>query len=102
METLTLDKGLTDRITQLDASGDINTAVAKLLLMKNQRELTKYELICKNFEKKYKTDFVNFKSKINRDEIDYHTEQDFFDWDMAITAIEDIKKEIEYLKGIIK
>ena len=46
--------------------------------------------MCRNFKKKYECDFTSFKKKVVEDKLDYEEEQDFFDWDMAITGIVDI------------
>ena len=41
--------------------------------------------------------FKDFEKKIKNKAIDYATEKDYLDWDMAVMALEDIKDE---LKGI--
>ena len=51
----------------------------------------------KNFEKKYGMKFKDFEKKIKNKAIDYETEKDYLDWDMAVTVLEDVKDE---LKGI--
>lgn len=103
METSVLNEQLIDRVIQLDPSGNINRAVASLLLMKNRRDLVKYELMCKNFQQKYRTNFSIFKEEISQKaETDYQKEQDFFDWDMAITTIDELKEEINYLQRFVE
>lgn len=99
METLCLDERLVTNIAQLDPSGDFNKGIANLLLIKERRDLMKYELMCRNFKKKYECDFASFKKKVIKDKFGYKEEQDFFDWDMAITGIADIKEKINSLEG---
>lgn len=57
--------------------------------------------MCRNFKKKYECDFTSFKKKVVEDKLDYEEEQDFFDWDMAITGIIDIKEKINSLEGLM-
>ncbi|MBI5194900.1 MAG: hypothetical protein HZA10_01100 [Nitrospirae bacterium] len=61
------------------------------------RKKNKYLFMMKNLEKKYAMKFKDFEKKIKNKAIDYATEKDYLDWDMAVTALEDIKDE---LKGI--
>ncbi len=99
--TLCLDERLVTDVTQLDLSGDINKGIANLLLIKERRDLIKYELMCKNFKKKYECDLTSFKKKVTEEKLGYKEEQDFFDWDMAITGIIDIKEKINSLEGLM-
>jgi len=102
VKTLGLDERLTAGVAQLDPSGDINKGIARLLLFKERRNLTKYELMRRNFERKYECNFVIFKEKAAEGKLNYKEEQDFFDWDMAITGTSDIKEKIDCLEELIK
>jgi len=97
-----LNDRLKTSVAQLDPSGDLDRAVARLLLEKKRRDLIKYVLMCQYFSKKYRMDFSSFKKQVVGKDVEYEKEQDFFDWDMAITAIEDLREEIAYLEGLIK
>ncbi|MEK9148784.1 MAG: hypothetical protein AAB267_01915 [Candidatus Desantisbacteria bacterium] len=101
METLCVDERLVTGVAQLDPSGDLNKGIAKLLLIKERRDLTKYELMCRNFKRKYECDFAIFKKRATEKELGHKEEQDFFDWDMAITGIVDIKEKIDSLEGLM-
>jgi len=97
-----LNERLRTSVAQLDPSGDLDRGVARLLLEKKRRDLTKYEFMRQHFTKKYGIDFQFFKKQVTGKDIEYEKEQDFFDWDMATTAIEDLREEIAYLEGLIK
>ena len=97
-----VNERLRSSVAQLDLSGDLNRAVARLLLEKKRRDLTKYELMRQHFTNKYGVDFQSFKKQVAGKDIEYEKEQNLFDWDMATTAIEDLREEIAYLEGLIK
>lgn len=102
IKTLDLDERLIAGVTKIDPSGDINKGIAKLLFLKEHRDLVKYELMSRNFERKYESDFASFKKKAVKSDLGYKEEQDFFDWDMAVTGAADIKEKIGYLERLIK
>lgn len=48
----------------------------------------------KNFKNKYNLKFKDFEKKHKNKKMNYETEKDYFDWDMAVTALDDIKDDI--------
>jgi len=97
-----LDERLKNSVAQLDPSGNLDRAIARLLLEKKRRDLAKYELMCRRFRQKYNADFQSFKNQVVEKDVTYEKEQDFFDWDMALTAIEDLKAEIPHWESFLK
>lgn len=97
-----LNDKLKNAIAQLDPSGNFDRAIVKLFLEKKRRDLAKYKLMCRRFSQKYNTNFQSFKSQIVEKDVTYEKEQDFFDWDMAITAIEDLNSEISDLESVLR
>ena len=79
---------------------NIENKLVQLIIIKLKRDLQKYIFMKVHFEKKYKMTFKEFEKSLK--EPSYEIEQDYFDWDMSITAIEDIMKEIEKLKCLEK
>ena len=75
---------------------NIENQLVQLVISKLKKDLQKYVFIKMNFEKKYKMTFKKFEKSLK--EPCFEIEQDYFDWDMSITAIEDIMKEIDKLK----
>ena len=87
-----LNPKIKEAIAHLDPNGDFGEGVARLYKEKIFRDTVKYELMIKNFKKKYKMDYHSFKEKVKNEDVTFEEEQDFFDWDMAITAIQDLKR----------
>ena len=90
-------KVLESSLERLEPTGDYNQSLAKVLLAHARRNLAKYDLMVKNFEKKYGMSFAEFSDSDLMKEPAFEVEQDFFDWDMAVTGLEDMRQEIQLL-----
>jgi hypothetical protein len=80
---------------------DRDQAFAELLLERAQKNLIKYETLARQFEEKYRQDFESFRHKILNSEPDFETEQDYFDWELAVTGAAEMREEIGRLKELI-
>ena len=78
----------------------LNQVLAELLLERAQKNLIKYQAMIRQFKAKYKQDFETFRQQILRTEPDFETEQDYFDWELAVTGISDMSEEIKSLQSI--
>jgi len=76
-------------------------ALAHLLLTEARRKLIKYRAANQHFEKKYHSPFEKFRQMILDGQPDEEQEQDYFDWELAVTGMEEMEEEIRYLKGVI-
>ena len=77
------------------SKGDIVEAIKELITRELIRKKNKYMFMVKNFEKKYHMEFKDFE-KVHKDQkMDYELEKDYFDWDMAVTVLEDIEEEMK-------
>lgn len=76
----------------------LEQAFAQLLLERAQKNLIKYQSMSRQFEVKYKESFENFRRRVLNSEPDFAAEQDYFDWELAVTGVSDMKKEIERLQ----
>ena len=76
----------------------IEEALKKLLLERAQKNLIRYQVSARQFQDKYMLNFDEFREKVIKSEPLPEEEQDYFDWELAITGIEDMKKEINQLK----
>lgn len=94
-------KVLESSLERLEPTGDYNQSLAKVLLAHARRNLAKYDLMTKNFEKKYGMSFAEFSNSDLMKEPAFEVEQDFFDWDMAVTGLEDMHQEIQLLEALI-
>ena len=77
---------------------DLDEVFTELLLERAQKNLIKYQTLARQFEAKYAQDFESFREKVLRGEPAFETEQDYFDWEMAVTGIADMTEEIEHLR----
>ena len=75
-------------------------AIVELLLERAQRNLVKYESAAREFASKYGQDFETFRKKILSSKPDSAAEQDYFDWELAVTGAADMRDEIERLEEI--
>lgn len=69
-----------------------------VFLERAQKNLIKYQSMSRQFEVKYKESFENFRRRVLNSEPDFAVEQDYFDWELAVTGVSDMKKEIERLQ----
>ncbi len=74
--------------------------LARLLLERAQKNLIKYQSMSRQFENKYGQDFDTFRQEILQSGPSFAVEQDYFDWELAITGIADMEEEIERLESL--
>jgi hypothetical protein len=77
-------------------------AIVELLLERAQKNLIKYQSAAREFESKYNQNFETFRKKILETKPDSATEQDYFDWELAVTGAADMQDEIKRLKALQK
>jgi len=56
--------------------------------------------MARDFEAKCSVDFEAFHHRILDSKPAFEAEQDYFDWEMAVTGIEDMQEEIERLQSL--
>jgi len=78
----------------------LDQVLAELLLERAQKNLIRYKAMARQFEAKYGQDFQSFRQKVLTTEPPFEMEQDYFDWELAVTGIADMEEEIERLRGI--
>jgi hypothetical protein len=81
---------------------DLDRVLTELLLEWARKNLIKYRAMTRQFEAKYGQDFQSFRHKVLNSEPDFEVEQDYFDWEMAITSIADMEEEIQRLDKVIQ
>ena len=74
--------------------------IAQLLLERAQKNLIKYQSSARQFEAKYAQNFDAFRQQVLNAQPPFEVEQDYFDWELAITGITDMEKEIERLQSL--
>ena len=78
----------------------LDQVLAELLLERTRRNLIKYQTMARRFEAKYQQPFPTFRRWILSSEPSSEVEQDYFDWELAVTGIEDMEQEIERLSAL--
>jgi hypothetical protein len=90
IDATTLQASIQRLFPELDA----DEVLAELLLERARRNLIKYRTMARDFEAKYNMDFETFRHQTLDSEPALEAEQDYFDWEMAVTGIEDMQEEI--------
>lgn len=76
-------------------------AMAELLLEKAQKNLIKYQSMARQLEEAHAMPFEVFRKKMLAAKLDSRAEQDYFDWELAVTGIEDMQTELKKLKPLV-
>ena len=71
-----------------------------MLLAQARKNLIHYRATVHRFEQKYQQEFALFRQQILAGEPAWEAEQDYFNWEMAMTGITDMKREIERLQTL--
>jgi hypothetical protein len=85
---------------QLFPNQSLDEVLAELLLERAKKNLIKYQVMARQFATKYDLDFEAFRQKVLNTEPDFDVEQDYYDWEMAVTGIADMTQEIERLRAL--
>lgn len=93
--TIKLPERIKEGIISITEKNNVVDGIKDLVKQELIRKKTKYLFMVRNFEKKYGMKFKEFEQKNKNKKMDYETEKDYFDWDMALTALEDIKEKIK-------
>ena len=97
--TMTL---LRDSTQRLFPSMGFDQALAQLLLERAQKNLIKYRTMVRDFETKYATDFPTFRRQVLTGQVAFEVEQDYYDWELAVTAVMDMEDEIKRLRTLVQ
>jgi len=92
------DNNLLDILSRLEPDEDLDGSLRKLLTKKVRTDLIKYRLIDQRFRKEYGMDFSAFKASELMKKPVFKVEQNYFDWEMAITMIEDLEETLKVLQ----
>lgn len=90
-----LPETIKDEIINLTRRDNVVDGIKALLKQELLRKKNKYLFMIKNYEKKYGLKFKNFEKKQKNKKMNEETEKDYFDWDLAATALEDIMDDIK-------
>lgn len=79
----------------------IDRVFAQLLLERAQKNLIRYQAAARQLEQKHGRSFVTFRHDILDSEPSEEVEQDYFDWELAVTGAEDMEQEIDRLRSLV-
>jgi hypothetical protein len=91
---------VTESVRRLFPGLSKDEVLASLLFERAQRNLIKYQSQARQFETKYQRPFDEFRQLIVAGEPGEEQEQDYFDWELAVTGIEDLKTELNRLSEL--
>ncbi|KAF0107762.1 MAG: hypothetical protein FD146_1393 [Anaerolineaceae bacterium] len=97
---MTLNTNITSSARRLFPNLTPEQAMMELLLERAQKNLIKYETIARQFQAKYGIVFESFRKKVVAGKVSADDEQDYFDWELAVTGIDDMQAEIKRLKAL--
>lgn len=85
---------------RLFPNASLDQVMVELLLERAQKNLIKYQTMVRQFETKYGKNFETFRQEVVRAEAPFEMEQDYFDWELAVSGIRDMGEEIERLRTL--
>lgn len=93
--SVVLSDKLQKKLINITKKIDTVDAIKELVYRELIRKKNKYTFVTNNLEKKYNMKFEDFE-KANKDKkMDYETEKDYINWDMAVTVLDDVEDEIK-------
>ena len=81
---------------------NLEQVLAELLLERARKNLIKYRTMVRQFESRYDQGFTAFRQEILNSEPAFEVEQDYFDWEMAVTGVTDMEEEIRRLQVLVQ
>jgi hypothetical protein len=101
MKAQIIDPTLQEIVTSLESTPDVNVGLARLLERQLDRELTIYEQIDEAYRKQYGMSFEEFYHSPLMQQPSFQVEQDYFDWEMAVTLIKVLRSQMAKVKKFI-
>jgi len=95
MHSINISPQLFKQLVFITEKQNATDAITVLIQNEIRRKISKYEYIISNFEKKHKMTFDAFEREYLNNKNHTTIEQDYFDWDMAITILEDIHEHFD-------
>ena len=98
MEQLHIDTEILNTIGKIEPERSLDRSILRLLEREVVKRITKYQLMIHGFKNKYRVTFDEFEKRIKESKPAFAEEQDYYDWDMAITANEDMEQELRRVR----
>lgn len=101
MDATAIDKRIWDTIEHLEPSDNINLSLGRLLKHRIEHDLAIYEQMDLNLSSHYSMSFDEFTSSELMVEPSFSVEQDYFDWELAVTMIKELRKDLANIYPIV-
>lgn len=76
----------------------LEESIKKIVQSEIKRKLLSFELIDIQYKKNYEMEFEDFFKNIIKDKTpSFDEEQDYFNWEMAITALKELRQDLNKL-----
>jgi hypothetical protein len=95
------DRFLRQSLNRLVPNLDVRQALTQLLLNQTQRNLLVHRQSIRFFEQKYSSTLDELALRINQADVSFELEQDYFDWELAVTATKELKEDIITLRKML-
>jgi len=101
MSAIRMPEPLVRVIDRLEASGELESKLRRLVENEIRRRLARYEWIDRVFQKKYGMTFEEFERNemVKKLGYSFEVENDYHEWDMAIDGIETLRRDLEELQA---
>lgn len=97
-KNITLPEKLEKELINITKKENTIDAITELIRMELMRKKNKNIFMVREFGKKYKMKFEDFEKKYKNTKMNYDMEKDYFNWDMAVTVLEDIEDELKEIQ----
>jgi hypothetical protein len=97
-ETIRINENIKNILLKHSHKETPEESLNEILRNEIQRKIKKSMLMIKHFERKYKMEFEAFEENKVDKKMPYEMERDYFEWDMAITLIEDLELQMNQLE----
>ena len=90
-----INKSLEQGIKHIFPDATLEESLKDMVMSEIKRKLLSFELIDNQYKGKYKMKFEEFfKNVIENKKPSFDEEEDYFNWEMAVTGIKELTKEL--------
>ena len=83
-------------------SANKGEGLSRFLRMQAGRNLLKYQMMDRRFQKEYQNIFEQFGAERVGYPMPFKVERDYFDWELVITGMDEVREEIEQLEKFLR
>ena len=97
----TIDPRLREIVTHLEPAPSVNGSLARLLTKELEREFAVHEQQDAHFRAQYNMPFERFARSRLMKKPPATVEQDYFDWELAISRLRELRAELARVKPLL-